>query len=423
MKELKIKSANETIYTFNAITGLPVYMWVNKAKTNVHMSLVVKYGSTGTEFTCNKVKYSVPTGTAHYLEHIKFHLKDRDASDILYDLGCDSNAYTSLNETSYEVYANDNIYDAAKVLLDFVYDNYFTKKTIDNERGIILEECNSGKDDPEYDFFRKTTMSFLVKSNHRNPVIGFEKDIKNISIDDVSLVHDFFYRPENMFMVITGNFDPEVMEKTINENEKERNFKNIGMVSITKHKEPKEFGEKELLVLNKNVVNTQGSYFVKALESDFKGFTKNEVLVALRVIINSNFSLASDFYENIIQNNIATRFGSSVSYDDGVFGILFTFTSENPDKVISLIENQLKNITLTKEDIDRNIKNNKTNAIMRYDNIYQVSAYLIASIIDDNEVSEDKTNILNKLTIKKAMDIYKKVDIDNKMTAILKQKK
>ena len=216
MKEIKIKDTNEVVYTFNAPTGLPVYMWVNKDKSNVHISLTVKYGSTGTEFTCNKVKYSVPTGTAHYLEHIKFHLKDRDASDILYDLGCDSNAYTSLNETSFEVYANDNIYEASKILLDFVYDNYFTKKLVDNERGIILEECNSGKDDPDYEFFRATTSNYLVKSFHRNPVIGYEKDIKKISIDDVSLVHDFFYRPENMFMVVTGDFDPEQKMKIIN---------------------------------------------------------------------------------------------------------------------------------------------------------------------------------------------------------------
>ena len=44
MKEIKIKSSGETIYTFNVPSGLPVYMWVNKAKTNVNMTLTVKYG-------------------------------------------------------------------------------------------------------------------------------------------------------------------------------------------------------------------------------------------------------------------------------------------------------------------------------------------------------------------------------------------
>ena len=85
MKEIKINKKQETIYSFNAPTGLPVYMWPTTSKKNVHLSLVVKYGSTGTNFTCNNVKYSVPTGTAHYLEHLKFHLKNEDASNLLVD--------------------------------------------------------------------------------------------------------------------------------------------------------------------------------------------------------------------------------------------------------------------------------------------------------------------------------------------------
>lgn len=423
MKEIKIKSANEVIYTFNAPTGLPVYMWVNHDKSNVHISLNVKYGSAGINFKCNNVKYSVPTGTAHFLEHIKFHLKDNDASNLFYDLGCDSNAYTSLNETSYEVYANDNIYEAAKLLLNFVYDNYFTKKIIENERGIILEECNSSKDDPNYQFFRETTMNFLTKSTCRNPVIGFEKDIKSITIDDVSLVHNFFYRPDNMFMVITGSFDPEEMMKTICDNEKDRTFKDIGKVSIIKEKEPKSFIKNDIVVYNKNLVNTHGSYLIKTLESDFKGFTKDEILVGLRSIINSNFGITSDFYEDIIQNEIATRFSSRVSYDEGVIGISFSYVSDNCSSIVKLIEEKLNNLVITKDDLNRLRKSSIMNNIMRFDNIYGVSAFIIASIIDDGKITENKHEILKKLTIKKVYDIFSKVDLKNKMTAELRQKK
>lgn len=421
MKEIKIKSSDEVILTFNAPTGLPVYMWVNKDKNNVHMSLNVKYGSTGTEFSCNNVKYTVPTGTAHFLEHIKFHLKGQEASNLFYDLGCDSNAYTSLNETSFEVFANDNIYEAAKLLLNFVYDNYFTKKMIDSERSIILEECNSNNDDPDYEFFRETTLNYLVKSNHRNPVIGYEKDIKNISIDDVSLVHDFFYRPENMFMVITGDFDPEEMMKAINDNESERNFKKLGNIEIKKNKEPKSFLNKELKLINKKCVNTQGSYFIKCLEKDFKGYKKEEVLVALRVLIRTNFGITSDFYEDVIQNGIATGFSANVSYDDGVYGITFGYTTERIDEIVKLIEDKLSNLTLTTEDIDRAKKRYITNSIMRYDNIYRVSSFIISCIIDDGEINENKYEVLKKLTVKKIFEIFSRVDVKNKMTAVMKK--
>ena len=423
MKEIKINSVNEVIYTFNAPTNLPVYMWVNKDKNNVHLSLVVKYGSSGTDFTCNNVKYSVPTGTAHFLEHIKFHLKDDNASNLLYDLGCDSNAYTSLNETSFEVFASDNVYEATKILLNFVYDNYFSKKIVDNERGIILEECNSHKDDPDYELYIETMKNYLVKSTCRNPVIGYEKDVKRISVDDVSLVHDYFYRPTNMFMVITGNFDPEEMKKVINENEKDRTFKDIGNVKIDRAKEPKGFLNDNVVLYNKNCANTQGSFVIKTLKSSFKGYTKDEILVALRTIVNANFDLASDFYETIIQEGFATRFSSYVSYDDGAFGISFNYFSEDPEKVIELINDKLNNMTITKEDIDRIIKSYLTNSIMRFDNIYNVSAFIIASIIDDDYVNENKLDIRKKLSVKKIKDIYNKVDLKNTMNILMKQKK
>lgn len=423
MKEIKINNNQEIIYSFLTPTNMPVYMWVNKKKHNVHLTLNVKYGSAGTEFTCNNIKYTVPTGTAHFLEHLKFHLKDNDASNLFYDLGCDSNAYTSINETSYEVFANDNIYEAAKLLLNFVFDNYFTKNLVDNERKIILEECNSSKDDPEYMLYREEMLSYLVKSHHRNPVIGYEKDVKNISIDDVSLVHDFFYRPENMFMIVTGDFDPEKMMNIICDNEKERSFKDIGKISLVKEKEPKEFLKNNIIVENKNCFNIQGRYMIKVLEEDFKGYTKTDVLIALRSLINANFGTASDFYEEITQNNIVTRFGSSVSYDDGVFGLVFSFVSENPDLVFKLIEEKLQKVEITKEDLERIIKAYETQSIMRFDNIYGVSAYLIASIIDDGKISDIKYTTLKKLTPAKVMKIFNKIDLKNNMKAVLKPKK
>ena len=422
MKEIKINSANETIYTFTTPNKLPVYMWVNKDKTNVHLTLNVKYGSVGTDFTCNKVEYHVPTGTAHFLEHLKFYMKDASASELFYDLGCDSNAYTSLNETSYEVYANTNIEESAKLLLNFVYDSYFTKKLVSNERNVILEECNSGKDDPEYEFFRRCTMSFFTKSNHRNPVIGYEKDINEITVDDISLVHNFFYRPENMFMVITGNFDPYKMEEIINENEKDREFKDIGVIKVTNPKDTKGFLEENVIIESDKVSNTRAKYNIKALMKDFKGYTKDEVLVALRCIVNANFGVTSDFYEDIIQNGKATSIRCNVSHDDGVIGINFNITSDNPKEIFDLIENKLKNIEITKEDLERARKNYKTTSIMRYDNIYSVSSYIIASIIDSGMIDDNKYNILNKITLKKIKDIYKCVDLDNKMTGILKPK-
>lgn len=422
MKEIKINSAGEVIYNFVTPSKLPVYMWVNKDKNNVHMSLVVKYGSSGINFSCANVKYQVPTGSAHFLEHIKFYMKNADATELFYNLGCSSNAYTSLNETAFEVYANQNVPEALKLLLNFVYDNYFTKKIVENEKSIIVEEANTDKDDPEYEYYLKSNQSFLPKSNHRIPVIGYEKDINEISIDDISLIHNFFYRPENMFLVITGNFDKDELEKVIIENENNRVFKDIGKIKIDVPKESKEMLEKEIVIYSDKSSIAKGKYFIKTLLSDFKGYKKNEVLVALRTLMNVNFGFSSDFYEDVILSGTATKLYYSVTFDDNVIGIVFSITSEDPYKVFNLIEKKLKDLKITKEDINRVIKNNRTNAIMRFDNIYAVTSYIIAAIIDNDKLDDSKFEILNELTPKKILDIYKCVDQKNVMKSILKPK-
>ena len=306
MKEIKINNTDEKILTFKTKSNLPVYMWVNNQKKNVFITLNVRYGSKNIKFKCNNQEYTVPTGTAHYLEHLKFHLKDADASDLIFDLGCDSNAYTSLNETSYEVYANENIYEACKILLDFVQDNFFTKKLVNAERGIILEEANASKDNPKTEYYQKINNILFDNLSIKHPVIGYEKDINKIELDDIALVHEYFYRPENMFMVITGSFDPEEMKKVICENEIDRKYKDIGKVSTIKEKEPKKLRENKLIVHNKNCANTLAKYIIKTVESDYKGYTKEEILCALKALFYTNFGTGSDFYEEIMQNHMAT---------------------------------------------------------------------------------------------------------------------
>lgn len=423
MKEIKIKSANESYYTFKTPNNLPVYMWTNNDKNNIYMALVVKYGSTDTKFKVGKMEYTVPTGTAHYLEHLKFHLKDVDASNLFYDMGCDSNAYTSFNETCYEVYCNQNEEEAVKLLLDFVYDNYFTKKLVENERGIILEEANANKDDPDYLFYRESFNNFFSKSNYKYPVIGLEKDIKNISIEDISLVHNFFYRPENMFLIISGNFDKEKMEKTIKNHEKNREFKDIGKVKVVYEKEPKKIVNKHFELKEKNCVNTCGKFMIKTSLKDYKKYSKDEIMVSLRTLLNNNFGLSSDFYEEIIQDGLATRFGSNVTCDNEIIGITFNVESNEPEKVFDLVKEKLKNLKITTKDLKRIVSHNTTMNIMRYDNIYSVASSMIAGLIDRGDISDKRFEILTKLTPKKIMDIYSCVDIDNSCIGILKPQK
>ena len=70
MREIVLKGIGEKVYTDQCENGLRIYVWVNEKVNTFKGSLVFLGGSEHTEFTVNSKKYSVPNGTAHYLEHI-----------------------------------------------------------------------------------------------------------------------------------------------------------------------------------------------------------------------------------------------------------------------------------------------------------------------------------------------------------------
>ena len=82
MKEINLKGLNETIYYDECSNGLKVYMWVNKRVNTFYGTLSIKYGSIHNEFKVGNKDYQIPSGVAHFLEHVKFNEnKDYTAHD------------------------------------------------------------------------------------------------------------------------------------------------------------------------------------------------------------------------------------------------------------------------------------------------------------------------------------------------------
>ena len=216
MEELELKGLNEKIYVYKTKCGLPVYMWVNEKVSSMYASLSVKYGSIHTKFKIGKKIYEVPNGIAHFLEHIKFNIdEETTAHDEFYKFGGDANAFTTFDYTSYIVFATNNKKENLEELLNFVYNPFFTKKSVAKEKGIIVEESNMGLDDPYNVVFFHTLLNVLQKSKYRNTITGTPDEVNSISLEDVKLVYDHFYHPENMFLTLTGNFNPYEMASLV----------------------------------------------------------------------------------------------------------------------------------------------------------------------------------------------------------------
>jgi len=166
-------------------------------------------------------------GVAHYLEHLLFngseHFKPGELIEyfqsIGMDFGSDANAHTAFFNTVYDLSLpnSDKMYlnEAFIVIQDYAKGALLLETEVARERGIILAEKRQ-RDSVSYRTFKKTLEFELPGSlfNQRFP-IGIDKVIKNADRKLLKAYYDKWYRPDNMALIVVGDFDIKMIQPMI----------------------------------------------------------------------------------------------------------------------------------------------------------------------------------------------------------------
>ena len=413
MKEIILEGLNEKIYEYSTKCGLKVYMWVNERVTSTFMSLSVKYGSIHTKFKVGKKTFEVPNGVAHFLEHIKFNMDASTvAHDEFYKLGADSNAFTTFEYTSYIVYATKNLDKVLNLLLDYVYNPYFTKKMITKEKGIILEEANMTEDDPYSVIFFDNLKSVLQKSNFREVITGTKEDIKEINIDDILNVYNNFYHPKNMFLTITGNINPYEMVRIIDEFMDKKTFKKYSEPTIITESEPKKVTS-EYQEIRVGINDPQIKYSLKIPINKFKDIDLIDLKMAINLIMNINFGATSDFREELISKGLITSTSYYVDKYDEYMVVTINANTNYPKEVINKIKEKLDDLNVNEKDLTR--KKNATIAtmILDYEDIENVNMKIQNDIINNGKIITDLKARVSNLDRETLEGVMRHINNDN----------
>ncbi|NNK97245.1 MAG: insulinase family protein, partial [Desulfobacterales bacterium] len=158
------------------------------------------------------------SGLAHFLEHMLFngttHFKPGDLVDYFQSIGMsfggDTNAYTTYEETVYKlILPKGGQLQLEKGLLvasDYARGALLLESEIDRERGVILAE-KTARDSSAYRAHKASTVfSFEGTLLPERMVIGDEQTLINADRDDLKSYYDTWYRPENMILVVVGDF-------------------------------------------------------------------------------------------------------------------------------------------------------------------------------------------------------------------------
>ncbi len=420
MVEINIKGLNEKIYYEVSSLGLPIYMWKNTKKSNYYLSLGVKYGSLHTDYKINGKAIHSPKGIAHYLEHLKFNEKDgTSASDFFEKTGTNCNAFTTFEYTNYEVIGTEFFEKNLNHLLDFVYTPYFTSKLINKERGIITEEIKMGMDNPYNKLYFGFFKNIFHKYNYRYEVAGTVEDIKEITVEDIKNAFDTFYHPENMFLIITGNFNPYEAIEIVNKNLSNKKFGKMKKIEMLDQKESSTVCQKEQ-TLYENVEIPKIKIGLKLKKSLFKDVDDVSLYIALSILLRTNFGGASDFQEFLISNRLVEYIRTQREIYNDYIVITLTFESKCPEEAIKIIIKKLKNMEIDAGCLERRCKCNIANLVLDFDNVNAVNNMIQNDLIQYGKIIDNMKEIYENFDIETLNLILKKIKIDKSNLTILK---
>ncbi len=198
--------------TFSFDNGLQTIFEKRERTGVVAAQIWVKVGS---KYENRKI-----AGITHFIEHLIFKgtekLKGNAFATRIEALGGTVNAFTSYDNTVYHIIIPKKTFEEGfDLLVESVLHPAFPTDEIEKERKVILEEIKMGEDDPQRKLFNEL---FSVSYNghpYGRPIIGFEETVKNLTRTDILDYYRANYTPDNMTVVVVGDFDEKTTKEYI----------------------------------------------------------------------------------------------------------------------------------------------------------------------------------------------------------------
>ncbi len=156
------------------------------------------------------------SGFAHFFEHMMFRGTKKYPGDVydrlVTEMGASANAYTTDDYTCYHlVFAREHLERVMELESDRFQNLWYDETAFKTEAGAVYGEYRKGRVNPWWVLEEELLNTAFDVHTYKHTTIGFEEDIKRMpELYEYSL--SFFrryYRPENVVLVLAGDFDPD----------------------------------------------------------------------------------------------------------------------------------------------------------------------------------------------------------------------
>ncbi|MGI8485170.1 MAG: M16 family metallopeptidase, partial [Thermomicrobiales bacterium] len=360
MTDVSASTPSQSLLTHTLSNGLTIFLRPNHAAPIASFWAWYRVGS----------RNEIPglTGMSHWVEHMQFKGTPSQEKGSIFGRvsreGGTLNAMTSMDWTAYyETLPADRLDLSLAIESDRMSNSLFDPEEIESERTVILSERLGAENRQTYMLAEEVMGAAFQAHPYGHMVIGYERDLRQISRDDLYGHYRRFYTPNNAFITVAGDFDPEELVARI-----ERSF---GEIPASKESlpivagEPPQCGERRVIVRK----SSPASYLMMAYRMSEAKHPDIPALMVADAILSgakamgmgggSAMGRSSRLYRALVSTGLArsASSGTSLHLDPH----LWTFSATalpgvEPERIEAAIETEiqrLQNEHATEEEISK----------------------------------------------------------------------
>ena len=287
--------------------GFTYYLRKNiEPKDRAQLYLVTKIGSI--------LENDDQRGLAHFMEHMGFNgTKNFPKNDLVNYLqkagvrfGADLNAYTSFDETVYQLPIPTDDPEVFKtgiqIMRDWAQDVTLDAVEIDKERGVIIEEKRLGKGAQQRMQDKYLPMLFNNSRYSNRLPIGTEEVLKNFKPETIRQFYTDWYRPDLQSLIVVGDIDVNAVEQMI-----KTQFSTLKMPS-----KPRQRVEYDIPLSGKNQVSV-------VYDKEFPVTVAQILIKHPEVVIKNTADLRNSIIRSLYNQMTAARFSELTKQADPPF--------------------------------------------------------------------------------------------------------
>ncbi len=184
-------------------------------------------------------------GLSHLVEHMVFKgtqkLSCVELAEAVQSVGGHWNAYTSETRTVFYINGpSDSWRSFVDILTQLVFYPTFPEEEFEREKEVIRREMAMYRDDPQDAAWKALIGTLYYRSPRRLPVLGEPAQFDRLRLCDLKQYHALRYVPNNVFVTVAGDVDPDEMFSFVEEKISDLSPGDVALPSLPK--EAKQWG-------------------------------------------------------------------------------------------------------------------------------------------------------------------------------------